>query len=756
MPHDENNRTNHLPPAGRIVVAGPSSGLVVREHRQAASHGDKLISHTFVLWVLRQWWMVVVPIGLVLAAVAGAVVVYFHTLKYEATALLMIEATNPFVAFSERSTGRESSRYVQTQLELLRSPVVLEPVLSRAEIASISELIGKEDRVKYLRDRLTIEQVGQSELYNISYESASPQAAASVVNAVIAEYMNIHSGDEFQRSQRVIDILEEERRRRALEVERLRKRVVDLAKEVTGKDPFGGNEVTDYKRAMTPVGAIFQSLTEADVEIEVLRAQRQALIDSPSLAQDSMESTGLLDLEIEGRSDIQQRVQAIKDTEMRMEEIKLNAILLVKNPQWENDRKYVALQTELKERHKDLEETKAKYRQVILAQRKEMRKEQRAQEIAAMEREMEAMEARKNLLSKRFGEQVDELKLGGARSVELEFARAELGREERVFELIASRKLALQTELRAPARIQLRQKANIPIVPLEPVPYKLLFLACSGAFVAPIGLALLREITVRRISDVDQLAQESRLRVLGEVAALPVRYVAVSPRQLSGRLRRDTYIFAESINSLRTNLSLADGSASRQVFAVTSATSGEGKTSVAVSLAMSISNATGQPTLIIDGDMRSPAVASMLQAKNQPGLFEVLSKKCAADDAIQRIGTSDLFVIPGGRATKSTHTVADVAGIKELLDRLRERFSTIIIDTPPILGASESLVLSKAADSVLFCSLCDVTRAKQLRLAVDRLDHAGANIVGAVLSGTPTRRYAYIYGYYAHRVEALE
>ncbi len=273
---------------------------------------------------------------------------------------------------------------------------------------------------------------------------------------------------------------------------------------------------------------------------------------------------------------------------------------------------------------------------------------------------------------------------------------------------------------------------------------------------APFGLAVVREITVRRISDTEQLAQESGLRVLGEVAALPVRYIAVSPNQLSGRLRRDTYVFAESINSLRTNLALANGH-DRHVYAVTSAASGEGKTSVAVSLALSISSATKEPTLIIDGDMRSPFVANMLKAKNQPGLFELLAKKANLDDTIQSVGqNNNLHVIPAGRATKSTHSVVDVADMKLLLEQLRTRFATIIIDTPPILGASEALVLAKAADSVLFCSLSNVSKARQVRLAVDRLEHAQVNLVGAVLSGMPAKQYEYVYGYYAERIETQD
>src|SRR6476620_8639367 len=101
--------------------------------------------------------------------------------------MLMIEDSTPFVAFSDRVTGHESQRYIQTQLELLQSPVVLEPVLSRPEIAGLSELSDVDDRVKFLRSRLAIKQVGGSELYNVTFTSLSAQTAAKVANAVIAE-----------------------------------------------------------------------------------------------------------------------------------------------------------------------------------------------------------------------------------------------------------------------------------------------------------------------------------------------------------------------------------------------------------------------------------------------------------------------------------------------------------------------------------------------------------------------------------------
>ena len=83
-----------------------------------------------------------------------------------------------------------------------------------------------------------------------------------------------------------------------------------------------------------------------------------------------------------------------------------------------------------------------------------------------------------------------------------------------------------------------------------------------------------------------------------------------------------------------------------------------------------------------------------------------------------------------------------------LLEKLRPKFATILIDTPPILGASESLVLAKVADAVIFCSLSGESKVKQVRTAVERLEHAGVNVAGAVLSGSSVRGYAYRYGYY--------
>ncbi len=742
------NNPKQLPVRSEPAPLARPVQRVPRTTAVPAKQQDAGLGPAFVLWVLRQWWKIVFPAGLVLAGITAAAIVYFYVPKYEASALVVIEQSTPFIAFDQGkvSNSRGNDSYIQTQVELLRSPVVLAPVLSKPEIAKLEEFRKQVDPLKYLEKKISIKQVGKSQLYQVRYVSPSARAAADVANAVVAEYLDIQSNEEFKRSQRVIELLEEERRRRSLGVEQLRQRVLQLAKEVTGKDPFGG-AVLDLEKNMGPIGSLYQDLTEVEVNQEVLKAEIQSLRDAPMLIPDHAENSGLLDLNVASHPEVRQQQAVLDEISDRMEQLKGMVVHL------KSHKAYQRLQRDFEEETKKLAELKTVLREQLSNQHEDGQAKDRKLAIAAMGREMTKLDVKKKYLTSRFQEHLKDIQSGGAKSVQLEFSKAELGREEKVFELIAARKLALQTELRAPARVRLRQAATVPSIPLEPIPYKILLLGCVAAMVAPLGVAVAREAMVRRITDVEQLRQESQLLVLGEVARFPIRPVATGTHALTNRMQREMFIFAESVDSLRTNLVLSGRLGSKCVLAITSATSGEGKTSVATSLTGSIAAATKKPTLIVDADLRSPDVASVLGTPLKPGLAEVLLGKCQLREAIHRVGESNTYVMPAGRATDNPHHLVQASLLEQLLERLKQEFETIIIDTPPILGASESLLFASEADTVLFCSLRDVSRSKQVRVAVERLEHAGAKVAGAVLGGISVNHYTYTYGYYANEAE---
>jgi len=262
---------------------------------------------------------------------------------------------------------------------------------------------------------------------------------------------------------------------------------------------------------------------------------------------------------------------------------------------------------------------------------------------------------------------------------------------------------------------------------------------------APFGIAVLWERWVRRIANAEQLDQQTHVRVVGEVARLPARRHATT--ELT---HRDLSLFEESVDSLRTCLVLGQGNADVHVIAVASAVSGEGKTSVAAQLAVSIARATGEPTLLIDADIRSPDVHEIFQISNDVGLANILEGNSPLDECVNREWSELVHVLAAGRASANPHRLINSQRFRQLLQEARAKYNHIIIDTPPILLASESLAIAKEADGTLLCTMRDFSRESQVNSAAARLEAVGARTLGAVLSGIPTGHYTAKYGNYAH------
>jgi capsular exopolysaccharide synthesis family protein len=187
-----------------------------------------------------------------------------------------------------------------------------------------------------------------------------------------------------------------------------------------------------------------------------------------------------------------------------------------------------------------------------------------------------------------------------------------------------------------------------------------------------------------------------------------------------------------------------------QVLAVTSAVTREGKTSLAAQLAVSIARASGEKTLLIDADMRSPDLYQVFDIPNDRGLVDVLADECTIDEAIVTEHSDLLHVLPAGKLRASPHKLVGDGSFEKVIGKLRDRYRYIVIDTPPILSASESLVLAVAADATVLCAMRDYSRTKQVRTAYRRLEAADANPVGVVLNGVSISRYTYSYGRYVY------
>ena len=252
----------------------------------------------------------------------------------------------------------------------------------------------------------------------------------------------------------------------------------------------------------------------------------------------------------------------------------------------------------------------------------------------------------------------------------------------------------------------------------------------------------------KRVGDAATL-KKSDLNVFAEVAALPVRSRGGGSFS-SDSSKRELSLFEESVDSLRTGLRLSRQLRDLQVLAVSSAVSREGKTSLASQLSVSMARSSGEKTLLIDADMRAPNIGQIFDIPNEIGLADVLAKECSLDDAIHTEYNELLHLLPAGELKASPHKLVGDETFSDILTELKKRYRYIIIDTPPILSAGESLVLSAAADAALLCAMRNHSRADQVREAYNRLVKSDANPVGVVLNGVPARRYSYSYGRYGY------
>ena len=209
---------------------------------------------------------------------------------------------------------------------------------------------------------------------------------------------------------------------------------------------------------------------------------------------------------------------------------------------------------------------------------------------------------------------------------------------------------------------------------------------------------------------------------------------------------------AESYRLLRTNLQYTQIDKKINSLLVTSPSPGEGKTTTAANLAISYAQ-TGERALLIDCDLRKPALANDLHMATKPGITEMLTGDVSFDDAVQSTVVENLDFLATGVLPVNPSELLGSKKMKSLIESVSERYRIIILDSPPVLAASDPLVLSTITDGVLIVAASNKTRGKELELTRDSLTRIGSTIIGVVLNFFDYRQAygsAYKYKYYRY------
>lgn len=266
-----------------------------------------------------------------------------------------------------------------------------------------------------------------------------------------------------------------------------------------------------------------------------------------------------------------------------------------------------------------------------------------------------------------------------------------------------------------------------------------------GAFFTVILLVSFLEWRTRRVDGVDQVVTELGMRVIGTVPVFPNRASIQAAVEAGGANWR--FVLNESINSTRTMLLHTAKSQSMQVVMVTSATQGEGKTSLSSQLATSMATA-GMRTLIVDCDLRNPCIMKLFEIPLTPGVSEVLRQEVDVSDAVQATAVPNLWVIPAGQCSNATiAALAQGHPMETLFNRLRGQFDFVIVDSCPVLPVADALLIAQHVDGVVFSIMQDISQLPKVMTASEKLTQLNIPLLGAVVNGIKQDVYSYGYNY---------
>jgi capsular exopolysaccharide synthesis family protein len=296
----------------------------------------------------------------------------------------------------------------------------------------------------------------------------------------------------------------------------------------------------------------------------------------------------------------------------------------------------------------------------------------------------------------------------------------------------------------ANVRVVVVADPKLSTVPVSPRPLRNLVLAGLFGLLLGLGLAVARDTldkTVKTPEDVLEITGLPTLASIGYDNRASSRPLVVQDDPNTPR--------AEAFRQLRTNLQFVEIDQPLRSFVVTSPLPGEGKSTSACNLAITLAQA-GIRVLLVEGDLRRPRIPTYLGIEGGVGLTSVLIGQVALADAVQTWGDSGLSVLPSGPLPPNPSELLASAGMRALMTKLEETYDVVVVDAPPLLPVTDAAVIATLTSGALLCIRVGKVRHEQIRRALDALRAVDAAVLGCVLTMAPTRghgSYAYGYGY---------
>jgi capsular exopolysaccharide synthesis family protein len=329
--------------------------------------------------------------------------------------------------------------------------------------------------------------------------------------------------------------------------------------------------------------------------------------------------------------------------------------------------------------------------------------------------------------------------------------------------------------------VRLVDPAILPIQPSQPKPLLYVILAIIAGTFAGVAAALTRQYFDRAVHGSAEMRLATGLPVLGVIPSISGATKRESRRAGSGKSFKalmdataddgaaaplsdalpseagaastGQMVAGQAFERLQTNIRFIRPDTGVKTLLVTSPLPGDGKTTTAVNLALSLAQS-GYVTTLVDGDLRRGLVASMFDVQRAPGLSELLRGFSKLEDVLKSVAVGEgglLYYLTSGTLPPNPTRLLESDALRLLIADLASRCDVVVIDSPPLNAVHDAALLASVSDGVILVARAGVTTIEAIGYAMDQLRTVHAPLLGTVLNDADLRRDTAYGGGYAYR-----
>jgi polysaccharide biosynthesis transport protein len=666
---------------------------------------------------------------------------------FVATARIEIDKENasilPFQGADSYDYMMDTDNYIETQAKILTSETLALQTIRNNGLAlhpesgdsgGIPEAVANGNLANQTRPpelaaflgNLSVKRVPNSRLMDVSFESTDPKLAARTVNAHIATYIEQNYRSKYEATSQASDWLADQLRDFKIKVQKSEDARIAYERQ---------NQIwtLDDKQNMTTqrLSDINKQYTDAQAE----RMKKESLYEFAKAG--NLDAVPQLDSNSALTELLKKRGDASADYADALQQY---------GP---NFPKVLRLKAQLKDIDDNIEKEKQKILDVLESDYREARQ-------------------RETLLADALNEAKAETNQMAEKMVEYNILKREAEANKALYEglMTKMKETAISGALRS-SNIRVVDPAMIPATPARPAKTKNIVLAFLVGLVGGIGLALLREYldnTVKTPDDIETLARLPSLAVVPQFAGANghKRRRMLPDFSENGHDKRIELVaqhlpksqMSEAFRALRTSILLSQAELPPQVILVTSALPREGKTTAAANLAVTLAQL-GDSTVLVDADLRKPGIGRLLNlgAGKYAGLSSYLAGVSSLDlVSVPHPAIPNLVAIPTGPLPPNPADLLSSHKLADAIVELRTKFKFIVIDSPPVMAATDAVILSVHADGVLLVVRSGETPKVAFTRTRDLLTSVKSRILGVVLNAVDSSApdYYYSYRYYPY------